>query len=412
VFLLASALAALFLARRFSGRVLYFVVPWACLQNFLLAWIYSAGLAGKGFCQALLLFKEFVLMGLFLLYLPQVLRRGCSLPVRLAGLFTAWCCLRYLAAVVIQGENFIANLWNLRVISFPLQILVVGIGATINDRRFALRFIRRMTLWIAAIAAVGLGLYFLTAPDFWRDQVNIARYNAEVKGESEDDGAIRQQLSGADSLEQAEGLPGNARGREEFSLLFRFRAIGTVGDAVGFGHLLVLPMALLVFCHPVSWKTSAAFLLVSMALLFTFTRSAWIFVLVSAAYVLFRKGKQRTLIAGAAVVSAMFTLWPPFSDWFSGTMTLLSWSNPQEEHAEGLVWLYKEGLWHSANLLGQGLSAPVYESGYGILLVRYGLPAVLLALAFFCSRSRNCAEALSATLHCFWSLRPRLWPCS
>ena len=385
--LLASALAGLLLVLRFRQRILYPLFLWACAQNLVLAWMYTAGIAGKPLCQALLLLKEFVLLWLFLVFSPRVFRLDRRLawqrPLRILAIFTGWCFLRYVAAVAVQGEDGLSNLWNLRVVSFPLQILTVSLGVASADPAFALRFIRRMTLAVAATAILGLCLLFLPGADFWREQANIARYNAEVKGNSAGEGTIQQQLNGENPQEFLQGIPGNARGREEFSFLFQFRAIGPVADAVGFGHLLALPLTVLACCYRRKAWTWAALLALLAALLLTFTRSAWIVVLITIGYVLWRKGRWRLLIVLASLSVLVSRLWEPLADWYAGTLTLLSWSNPQEDHAEGLVWLYKQGLWNGANVLGQGFSAHVYESGYGILLVRYGLPALLLILVFF-----------------------------
>ena len=382
-YLLASALLGLLLVLGFRQRILYPLFLWAYVQNLVLAWMYSASIADKPLCQALLLLKEFVLLWLFLVFAPRVFRLAWRRPLRVLALFTGWCFVRYAAAVALQNESGLSNLWNLRVVSFPLQILVVSTGVASADPAFAMRFIRRTTLAAAGTAMVGLALYFLPGSDFWRDRVNIARYNAEVKGESASQSGIQQQLNGEDPQEIMQGLPGNARGREEFSFLARFRAIGPVADAVGFGHLLAFPIVLLAFGYRPSRTTRAALVALVAALLLTFTRSAWIFVVFCFGYVPWRRGKRQWIVAIASLGALALTSWTPLGDWYSTTLTWLSWNNPQEDHAEGLVWLYKEGLWNASNLLGQGLSARVYESGYGILLVRYGLPAVVLILVFF-----------------------------
>ena len=48
-----------------------------------------------------------------------------------------------------------------------------------------------------------------------------------------------------------------------------------------------------------------------------------------------------------------------------------------------MAWIYKEGLWKAENVLGAGVPSGLMESGYGNLLVMYGLPGFLL-IVWFC----------------------------
>src|ERR1700741_159706 len=218
-YLIVSAITSVALLVWFKERVLYLIFPWAYIQNFVLAWMYTNGFAGKEFCQALLVIKEFLLLWLFFLFLPHLSRCGGGkwpLPLRILGFFTVWCVVRYAVGVLFEGEKLVANLWSLRIASFPLQILTVATGVAFTKPMFALRFIRHMAYFAAGVALVGLFVYFLPGATFWRDNINVATYNAEVKGEAGDDSGIQQQLGGADAQEKEEGMPGNAHGREEF----------------------------------------------------------------------------------------------------------------------------------------------------------------------------------------------------
>ncbi len=384
-YLIISGVVSLLLFLWLEERSLYLLFPWAYVQNFVLAWMYTSGWADKDFCQSLLILKEFLLLWLFLGFFPRMLECDWPIPLRVLLTFSAWCLARYAAAVLLQNQGLWANLWNLRIVSFPFQILTLAFVIASLRPAFAMRFIRHMAYLGAVVALIGLAIYLLAPADFWRYEVNVARYNSEVKGESGGSSALQQQLGGEDVKEQDEGLPGNARGRDEFLFLSPFRAIGTVCDAVGFGHLVAFPTLLFAFCLPQSWKTRLVLIAIVAALFFSFTRSAWIFVLLSLGFVLLRTKKYRLLAAAAAAALMACMVWTPLGKWYSETLARLSWSNPKEDHADGLVWLYKEGLWGWENVLGQGLNARVYESGYGILLVRYGIPALLLILWFFFS---------------------------
>jgi hypothetical protein len=385
---LASSIALFFWLKE---KTLYVIFPWAYVQNFVLAWMYTSGWASRGLCQGLLVIKEFLLLWLFFYFLPRIRASGGGrwpFPLRILAFFTGWCFFRFAAAVMLQGQSVLANLWTLRVISFPLQILTVAIGVAFSRPLFAKRFIHEMAYFTAGIAFVGILAYVLPGATFWRDHVNVAQYNAEVKGESGDNSVLQQQLGGEDAQEAEEGLPGNARGREEFSFISPFRAIGTVCDAVGFGHLVAFPLLLLAFCAPPGWKRQLLVGVTAIALFVTFTRSAWVFVAVGCAFVLLRTKRHKLVLGAVGCTILALAVWTPMSEWYSDSLAFLSWTNPQEGHSQGLVWLYKEGLWNWRNILGQGLDSQVFEGGYGILLIRFGLPALLCILLFFLTAYR------------------------
>lgn len=371
---------SLFLVFWLKERVLYVIFTWAYIQNFVLAWMYTSGWAGSDLCQALLIAKEFMLLFLFLYFLPRMIERfrgRWPLPLRVLALFTVWCLLRYGAAVVFQGESLFGNLWNLRMACFPFEILAVAVAVSCETPRFALRFIRSMVYLVAVLAAVGILLYVAPATNFWHDHVDIASYNLDVKNESP---AV---MEPADFQAQASGVTGNGLSRAAFSFLSSFRAFGTVGDAVGFGHFVAFPILLLAFWVPRNWKTRLALLLAAGALFLSFTRSAWIFVAVGCVYFLLRKRRYPFVFGLAGAIFIAFSTWGPLADWYSASMSVLSWNSPDSHHAQGLVWIYKEGLWQLGNLFGQGMTASIPESGYGVLLIRYGVPAVV-GLEWFC----------------------------
>lgn len=386
LYILFAGIVSIALFVRLKEKTLYLLFPWAYLQNFVLAWMYTSGLASRELCQALIVLKEFLLLWLFFYFAPKLRiygGGGWPLPLRILACFTGWCFLRFAASVLIQGQSALGNLWTLRVIAFPLQILTVAVGVAFSKPDFAKRFIREMTYFSVLVAFVGICAYVLPSANFWRDYVNVARYDAEVKGESGDNSILQQQLSGEDMQESEEGLPGNARGREEFAFISRFRAIGTVCDAVGFGHLVAFPLLFLTFCTPPGWKKCLVIVITAIALFVSFTRSAWIFVAIGCAFVLLQTKRYKTVFAVIGCGLLAFVVWTPMSELYSDSLAFLSWTNPQEAHTQGLVWLYKEGLWKWQNVFGQGLDAEVFEGGYGILLIRFGFPALVGILLFF-----------------------------
>jgi hypothetical protein len=381
--LAATALITLMLVVWLRERVLYVVFAWAYVQNFVLAWMYTSGWAGQDLCRALLISKELLLLWLFLYFLPRVslcARGHWPLPLRILGLFAAWCTLRYAVAVALQGQSLFGNLWNLRLACFPFEILAVGVGVASVKPGFARRFIGHMVWLIAGLALVGILLYVLPGPGFWRDHVNIAAYDLDVKNQSPTGGYSGQ----AEAITaQMVGISGNGLARGAFSFLSSFRAFGTVGDAVGFGQFVAFPVLLLAFWLRRSWKTQLMLAVTAAALLFSFTRSAWIFVALGWLYVLLRKRRYRLVFGLGGMGALLLFVWGAMAGWALATLRALSWANPQNPHAEGIVWLYKEGLWQFSNLLGQGMVTEVPESGYGLLLIRFGLPAVV-GFVWFC----------------------------
>ncbi len=376
----ATALLSLILAAWLRERTLYVIFLWAYVQNFALPWIYTSRWAGKETCQALLLSKEFLLLLLFLFFVPQLSRCGGGqwpVPLRVLGYFTVWCIVRYAVAVFFQGESLFGNLWNLRIACFPFEVLTVGVGVAWANPEFANRFIRHMVVMVAGLAAVGILLYLVPGADFWRDHVDIASYNIEVKSESPDS------IMSEDIQAAAEGIGGNGLARVAFSSLSPFRAFGTVGDSVGFGHFLAYPVLLLALWLPRNWKTKLMIAVTSTALFFSFTRSAWISVAIGFTYVWLRKKRFRLVFGLFGAIAAAVLVWTPMAEWYSTTLTAVSWGDPEDPHAAGIVWFYKQGLWQFENLIGQGMTVHLPEGGYPILLIRFGVPAVL-ALVCFC----------------------------
>lgn len=380
--LIAMAMLSLLVVVWLKERVLYVIFPWAYVQNFVLAWAYTSGWAGKDLCHALLLSKEFLLFGLFLYFLQRLPRNsdgGWPLPIRILGAFTVWCVARYAVAGVFQGQSVFGNLWNLRIACFPFEILTVAMGVASASPQFAKRFIRNMVFFVVALAVVGIGLDVLPSAGFWRDHANIARYNFDIKGESSAEMGI-EDVQGVQAL--SEGITGNGIARVAFSSLSPFRAFGTVGDAVGFGHFVAFPLLLLAFCLRRNWKTQTMLVITATALFLSFTRSAWIFVAVAFLYVLLRERRYKLVfgLTGSGAIALFF--WAPLAGWYSTSLGRLS-SNSTDPHAQGLFWFYTQGLWQLKNLFGQGMSTDIPESGYGILLIRYGLPAVA-TFVWFC----------------------------
>lgn len=376
--LIATGFLTLLLVVWLKEKILYVIFPWAFVQNFVLAWAYTSGWMGKDLCQALLISKEFLLLWLFLYLAPKLIQYGGGkwpAPLGILAAFTGWCVIRQAIAGFYEPGSVMWGLYRLRLMCYPLQILGVAVAVTWAKPEFASRFIRRMTYLLAGFALAGLLLYFLPGVSFWQERVNMADYSIDIKGF--DEGQV------AGELGLAGGIVGNGVAREVFTFISSFRAFGTVGDAVGFGHLMAFPVLLLAFWPGRNWKTQGMLALTAAALFLSFTRSAWIFVVVGGAYVLLRKERYRLVIGLTAVVVLTLALWAPLAEWYSEGLADLASGSSGDQHAEGMAWIYKEGLWKAESVLGAGVPSGLMESGYGNLLVMYGLPGLLL-MVWFC----------------------------
>jgi hypothetical protein len=388
--LTAAAIITVLLVIWLRERVLYVIFLWAYTQNFILAWAYTSGWAGKGLCEALLISKEFLLLWLFIYFVPRLPRGKDGFwpaPLRVLGLFVAWCVLRYVAAVIVQGQGLSENLWNLRMACFPFEILAVAIGVASAYPSFAKRFIRHMLFVVVALALVGIALDVLPGRDFWQSHANFAIYNYNVKGEE-----IGYAGETGTLIAEAEGVTGNGVERGAFLFLSPFRAFGTVGDAVGFGHFVAFPLLLLAFCFRRSWIVTLMLVTIALALFLSFTRSAWIFSTVGFAYVLIRKKRYKLVLGIAGAAAIVLLVWAPLGSLYAGTVAGLT-SNTTDPHAEGFLWFYTQGLWQLKNLFGQGMTADVPESGYALFLIRYGLPSILMLFWFCVSLYRDLRAA-------------------
>jgi len=141
-------------------------------------------------------------------------------------------------------------------------------------------------------------------------------------------------------------------------------------------------------------------LLISLALLASFTRSAWIFFMAATFFVLFKRQMYFRLGAFVMIIAASLILVPPLN-----AFLVTSISNLQgnvDPHSVGIksfytgVWARQESvLWGgssvgSANdiwsqqslLVGDVGATNMPESGYGWLVIKNGIPAYLLFVTF------------------------------
>jgi hypothetical protein len=364
-------------------KCLYVLFIDAFIQNTALPFMYTSFGASRGLIASLLISKEVLLFILFLwcIYVwKKEVRRPWPRPVVILFLFTCYCTIR-VGISLASGDDPSQCFRKLRLVCLPLLFLTVAITAAYTQPEFAKKFLRQMTYLLVALAFIAILMWILPPGDFWVSHANIATYGIDIKGDE------------PFQYEEAEGVMHTASGREEFLLLAPFRAFGTFGDPIAMGFALSSPFLLLAFVYRKRWFTGPLVLILATALFATFDRSAWIFVFVVSAFVLYRRRRFKWLLAFAlAPVIALLTI-PPLAEFARYETRDLSWSHPEPEgHAGSIVYLYQRGFTDPRNLLGKGMRTEVEimgESGYGWLLEHFGMPAFLLWVWFLISMYRH-----------------------
>ena len=162
----------------------YFVFVAAYVQNFFLAYLYTNRIAGRDFCRSAIFFKEILLLGLFfyaLVLLSHEYQWKWPRPMLILIFFTGYCVLRYTFGALFLDDFSVDGIRKLRMMCYPLQILTVAMVFTWLRPEFSKRFVRHMTIFIAALAIIAIGLFLFTRVDFWKKNADIASYNLEVK---------------------------------------------------------------------------------------------------------------------------------------------------------------------------------------------------------------------------------------
>ncbi|MGA8100737.1 MAG: hypothetical protein WB869_01200 [Candidatus Acidiferrales bacterium] len=369
--------AALLVLWYWKENALYFVFVAAYIQNFLLAYLYTNRIAGMNFCRAAILFKEFLLLGLFLYALVLASREyqwEWPRPMLILFLFTGYCVLRYMFGALFLGDLSLDGLRKLRMMCYPVQILTVSVVFTWLRPDFSKRFLRHMIVFLAVLAVVAIGLFFFARVDFWKEHANIATYNMDVKG---DDPV---------TVLEDQGVSGTAAGREAFLFLSSFRAMGTFADPLALGFAMAMPVLLLAYFYRKNWLNYLMLVLSGIALFCTFSRSSWIFVVLAVGYILVRRRKY-VLIAGLALVVTVATIViTPLAEFANSETSELTSSRPGGAHAEGLIWFYQRAFIDPGNLLGKGTGDDVQkipENGYAFLLEHFGF-AAYASFLWFC----------------------------
>jgi hypothetical protein len=365
---------------KLKERCLYLLFLAAYTQNLAVPLLYTHGFVSLEAARALVLAKDVMLLELFswsVVVLFREFRPPWPRPLKPLLVLTLCCILRFLAGALFLGDNWGEGLRILKSICFPLQILVVVTVLTARKPEFGTRFLRDITYILSLLAVVAIAILVFAPRDFWVQNANIAVLQADVKGEA------------GEALDFGEGVPmsGSMIGRELFSFMSAFRAIGTFGEALALSFSMAVPVLLLSLHYRKSILSILALTVATTALFFSLTRSAWVFCAIVASYVIVRRGHYRIFALAGASILAFSLLFPPVGDFAASTISNISPANdnPDSEHAEGILWFYSRGFTDGENILGKGTnpgSQTIPESGYAYVLEHFGALAYASFLWF------------------------------
>lgn len=363
-------------------KCLYVLFVYGFIQNTALPFLYTSFGASRGLVASLLIFKEILLLTVFIycIYLWQIeVREPWPRPVYILVLFASYCVVRF-GIGLLMGDDPWVSLWKIRLVCLPLQFLVIAITVTRTQPVFARRFLKQMTYLLVFLAFVAIPMFLLPPSDFWVSNANMADYGLDVRG---DDPSMY-----SESL----GTTGTATGREAFTFLSSLRAFGTFGDPLAMGFALVTPFLLLSFIYRKKWFTVPLLAILTVAIFVTFDRSVWIFLFLVGLIILFRRREYKWLLGFASVPVVLLLTVPPLAEFAKSELYELSFTNPGTEHAEGITMFYQRAFTDPGNILGKGMKDSVRkfpESGYAFLLEHFGLAAYLTWMWFLFSMYRQ-----------------------
>jgi hypothetical protein len=365
-------------------RSLYVLFGAAYTHSLVVPFLYTHGYIGKDLAWGLLLLKDILLLELFawsVILLFSRFRGAWPLPIKLLLLLTGYCGFRFLLGTVFLDDDGGIGLLRMKFISFPLEIIVVVMVLTALHPEFGNRFLRNMTYILSCLAVVSLIIFFAAPRDFWVQNANLAEYNADVKGDTENEQDFSQGISGSGGM--------GARA-EAFADLINFRAIGTFGDGLSLSFQMTVPVLLLLFYFP---RKPTEILMLSAsaaALLCSLSRSGWLFCALVVTYVLLRRRHYLPFFMLGCLVLGLVVFWPPMTQFAVATVSNLKPSsenaNPNDDaHVEGLFGFYTRGFSDPGNILGKGMRPEMQsipESGYAYLLEHFGIVAYVSFLGF------------------------------
>jgi hypothetical protein len=366
-------------------RSLYVLFLAAYTHSIVVPLLYTHGYIGTDMARGLLLLKDILLFELFvwsLVVLFTRFRRPWPLPFKPLLVLTVYCGFRFLVGAVFLDDDWGKGILRMKMVCFPLEILVVVMVLTAVKPEFGKRFLRNMTYTLSILAVVAAAIFFAAPRDFWVQNANLAEYNADIKGDTENEQEFSLGLPGAATTVGARA--------EAFADIANFRAIGTFGDGLSLSFQMTVPVLLLLFYFPRN-RTLVLMLGASgIALLCSLSRSGWLFCAVVATYVLLRRRYYLPFFILGGLVLGLVLFWAPMTQFAISTVSNLTPSaenaDPNDSlHVEGLFGFYSRGFSDPGNILGKGMgpeAQTIPESGYAYFLEHFGVVAYASFLWF------------------------------
>lgn len=377
-FVVAVVAFAAAAALRLRALAAITVVCWT--QNLLLPWWYTEGWIGAELSRALIMLKEFMLVGLvvMLFWRMRWLHTGpLPTPIRVAMAAIAYIAFRVVLGTAFLGESLFAELRLVRSFLLPSIVVLAGFAVGMMQPSERRRYVGTATTALVACSVVSLLLFALAPDEFWANHVNIAAYNIDVKGDPEW------------TVDLEAGVSGTGIGRAVFSWLSSFRLIGTFGDPLTAGFVLGFGVLLLAARQTQSIMTIIGGLCCVAGLLLTFSRSAWIFTAIGLAYLAVRqRWLLRSVFALLLVAGTWLALGSDLAEFFTTSVAAFDLESGDVYHAEGLLRFWRGELFTAANILGQGPlpgteQTATVENGFAYMIEQFGIPS-FVAFAVLC----------------------------
>jgi hypothetical protein len=348
-------------------------------HSLLIPFLYTHGIVGKDWAHGLLVLKDTMLLQLFA-WCGVTLFTRFRLPRPLKALFVlaTYCGFRALVGVVFLSDDWGHLMLRMKAICFPLEIVVVITVLTALHPEFGRRFLRDITYCLSVSAVIALAIFLFAPRDFFLQNANIAEYNADVKGDTENEESFDLGIAGAATM--------GARA-EAFADIASFRAVGTFGDGLTLSFQMAGVVLLLLFYFPKKPLFLLMLAVSSAALIFSLSRSGWLFCVTVGIYVLLRRRQFLPLFILGGLVVALVLVWAPMRQFAVDTMFNATTSSENNDiyHAEGVRWFYTRGFSDPGNIFGKGMSPDIRaipEIGYAYLLEQFGILAYLSFLWF------------------------------
>ena len=364
----------------FKERSLYVLFLATYTHSLAVPYLYTSGFLGKDVARGLLLLKDIMLLQLFAWCgVMLVTRFQIPRPLKALFLLTAYCGFRALVGVVFLSDDWSHLMLRMKMICFPLEILVVITVLTALHPEFGRRFLRDIAYLLSASAVIALVIFFFAPRDFFLEHANVAEYNADVKGDTENGNDFDLGLAGSATM--------GARA-EAFADIASFRAVGTFGDGLTLSFQMAGLVLLLLFHFPKKPLFLLMLAVGSAALIFSLSRSGWVFCVTVATYVLIRRRQYLPFFILGGLVLALVLVWAPMRQFALDTVFNATTSSDNNDiyHAEGLREFYTQGFSDPGNIFGKGMSPEIRaipEIGYAYLLEQFGILAYM-GFLWFC----------------------------